>query len=132
MTTLHPDTPQVPDPSNQWQFSPLSSLELHILIALINHERTAYILKQFIAQDTDELMVVSQAGIRRALERCAAKGWVEATNPKPRATREGNPYRLTSFGRQQLTLELDRLSGVINLAHQRLAPEETPIWFTNL
>jgi DNA-binding PadR family transcriptional regulator len=104
------------DSRHQLQLEPLSAIELYCLIALANTDIHAYELTKCIRLDAEDRFEVSVAGVVLALKRMQARGWVEPAGANERPRR----YRLTGWGRQQLTTELDRLASAVELGRRRL------------
>ncbi len=99
----------------QLQLQPLSATELYSLVILAQSDDHPYDLVRSIFLDSDERFQVTEAGLRKALTRMVAKGWIVLADKGRR-----HQYHLTDWGVQQLSFELDRLAAAAELGRRRL------------
>ena len=102
-------------------FLPLSPATLHILLALASEERHGYGIMQEVARQSEGQYKLGPGTLYDNLQKLMNQGLVEeasrrSANDDPRR----RYYRLSSFGRRVLTVEVGRLEGVVRKARQHL------------
>src|SRR4051794_6136700 len=104
------------DPAEQL---PLTPVVLHILLALSEGERHGYAIAQEIETTTDAQIRMGPGTLYGSIQRMVAGELIEQAPHRRRAADDDERrryYRMTSFGRKVLDLELERLSKVVALA----------------
>jgi DNA-binding PadR family transcriptional regulator len=108
MDETHPD----------WLFHPLTLTELYTLIILARHSGGAYYIAQFINENFQTTATTS--GIKAALKRLEQHGLIKSDPYIIRSGRNEKLYRLTDWGVDQLTFELNRLEPILLLGRDHL------------
>jgi DNA-binding PadR family transcriptional regulator len=108
-------------------FLPLPTATFHILVALAEAERHGYAIMQEVAERTSGQTRLNPGTLYTTLRRLLEGGLIaELEGRLPGADERRRHYRITPFGRQVATLELERLSGMIRLGRVAgLAPRES-------
>ena len=93
----------------------LKPVALHILIALAERESHGYALMQAIRERTNGEVSVQTASFYRHLGKLMDDGLVAeaATRPAGDDPRRGAYYRISPRGRQALSAEKERLTGLV-------------------
>jgi DNA-binding PadR family transcriptional regulator len=107
------------DPRSQL---PLTPVVLHILLALSDGERHGYAIAQEIEETTDGRVRMGPGTLYGSIQRMLASSLIEEAASRRKTTDDDarrRYYRATSFGRQVLALELERLNTVVRLARQK-------------
>ncbi|HEV8496627.1 MAG TPA: PadR family transcriptional regulator [Gemmatimonadaceae bacterium] len=106
------------DPSSQL---PLTAVVLHILLALADGERHGYAIAQEIEDTTDGQIHMGPGTLYGSIQRMLGASLIEEAPQRRRAADDERRryYRMTSFGRRVLELELQRLSQVVRVARQK-------------
>jgi DNA-binding PadR family transcriptional regulator len=101
----------------------LSEPVLLVLLSLAEQPRHGYSMLKDVESMSGGRVLLSTGTLYGALQRLLAHGWIERVE-------EGNPardrrtYRLTSRGRRNLQMEIERMRRLTKLAALRLAREE--------
>ncbi|MFN8573164.1 MAG: PadR family transcriptional regulator [Gemmatimonadaceae bacterium] len=96
---------------------PLKPVELHVLLALSEHEMHGYGLVQAIEAQTDGAIALEPGNLYRVLKRLLAIGLVQESEYRSAADlgdERRRYYALTAAGAHELSLELRRLRAVVN------------------
>src|SRR5215208_1196400 len=112
-------TPGSLDPQRQL---PLTAVVLHILLALADGELHGYAIAQDIEGTTGGQIRMGPGTLYGSIQRMLAASLIEESPVKRRADDDDERrryYRMTSFGRRVLELELQRLSSVVRLARSK-------------
>jgi DNA-binding PadR family transcriptional regulator len=94
-----------------------------ILTSLAEQPRHGYALLQDIQQISNGRVILSTGTLYGALRRLLEDGWIERFKQDD-TSRDKQAYRLTSAGREQLHLELDRMRWLTRAATTRLRMSE--------
>ncbi|MEM7344542.1 MAG: PadR family transcriptional regulator [Chloroflexota bacterium] len=103
-------------------FLPLSSAVLHILLALAEGERHGYAIMQQATTLSSGKLQLGPGTLYRSIKRLLADGLIEETEKRSDPALDDQRrryYRLTSLGEQVLTLEIERLSHLVQVAKKR-------------
>lgn len=104
-----------PEPAS---FLPLPHLPLHILLALgSSEEMHGYGIIRRIGEILTDVAPPSSGSLYLAILRLEERGLIEAVDPPTSdADRRRQYYRISSLGRRVLSVEMERLSGLIEIA----------------
>jgi DNA-binding PadR family transcriptional regulator len=102
---------------------PLTEPVFLILTSLAEQPRHGYALLQDIEHISNGRVLLSTGTLYGALRRLLEDGWIERFEQED-TSREKQAYRLTSKGRSQLQLELDRMRWLSRAAASRLRISE--------
>ncbi len=95
-------------------FLPLSPASLHILLSLASEDRHGYGIMQDVARQSGGQYKLGPGTLYDNLQKLMNQGMVEEA---PRRAADEDPrrryYRLTAFGREILTADIERLEGVV-------------------
>jgi DNA-binding PadR family transcriptional regulator len=102
---------------------PLTEPVLLILLSLAEQPRHGYAILQDVERMSDGRVKLSTGTLYGALRRLLEDGWIEQFEEEesPRGRRA---YRLSSDGRRNLQLEVDRMKQLTKLAALRVARKE--------
>jgi DNA-binding PadR family transcriptional regulator len=102
---------------------PLTEPVLLILLSLAEKPRHGYAILQDVERMSSGRVKLSTGTLYGALRRLLEDGWIEQfeEDESPRGRRA---YRLTSNGRRNLQLEVDRMKQLTRLAALRVARKE--------
>jgi DNA-binding PadR family transcriptional regulator len=102
---------------------PLTEPVLLILLSLAEQPRHGYAILQDVERMSSGRVKLSTGTLYGALRRLLEDGWIEQfeEDESPRGRRA---YRLTSNGRRNLQLEVDRMKQLTKLAALRVARKE--------
>ena len=106
------------DPSAQL---PLTPAVLHILLALAGGERHGYAIAGEVDETTSGSIRMGPGTLYGSIQRMLGSGLIEEVSPK-RARDDDERrryYRLTTFGRRVLELEVQRLDRVVRVAKRK-------------
>ena len=101
---------------------PLTPVVLHILLALTEGERHGYAIAQEIEQTTDAQIRMGPGTLYGSIQRMLAASLIEEAPVRRRAVDNDERrryYRMTTFGRRTLDLELERLAAVMRVARDK-------------
>lgn len=102
----------------------MSSLEYHLLLALVGGPRYGYAVKSDIEAESGGTLSPGAGSLYRVIARLIDRGWVEETAPdepdEPHPGRARKYYALTVGGRLALADEAARLREAAALAEERL------------
>lgn len=119
------------DPRSQL---PLTPVVLHILLALSDGERHGYAIAQDVEDATQGSVRMGPGTLYGSIQRMLAASLIEEAPARRRATDADEHddarrryYRMTSFGKRVLGLELERLNDIVRLArHKQLVGGARP------
>ena len=101
---------------------PLTAVVLHILLTLAEGERHGYAIAQEIEETTDGHIRMGPGTLYGSIQRMLTASLIEEVGARRRPAADDDRrryYRMTSFGRRVLELELERLSQVVRVARQK-------------
>jgi len=102
---------------------PLSEPVLLVLLSLAEQPRHGYAILKDVAEMSGGRVVLSTGTLYGALQRLLRQGWIERFE-EDESSRDRRAYRLTSKGRRNLQLEIDRMRHLTKLASLRAARKE--------
>jgi DNA-binding PadR family transcriptional regulator len=102
---------------------PLSEPVLLVLLSLAEQPRHGYAILQDVEQISGGRVKLSTGTLYGALSRLLEEEWIERFEEKE-ASRDRRTYRLTSRGRRNLQMEVDRMRQLTKLAALRIARKE--------
>ncbi len=108
------------------QFLPLSPAALHILLSLAGEERHGYGIMREVARQSDDRYKLGPGTLYDNLQKLMDQGIVEECSPRSSGEDPRRRYyRLSRFGRRLLSVEIERLEGVVREArlHIKVRPE---------
>src|SRR5579864_85536 len=105
------------------QSSPLTEPVLLVLLSLAEQPRHGYSILKDVEQMSAGRVVLSTGTLYGALQRLLRQGWIERFE-EDESSRDRRAYRLTSRGRWNLQLEVDRMRHLSKLASLRVARKE--------
>jgi DNA-binding PadR family transcriptional regulator len=103
--------------------SPLTEPVLLVLLSLAEQPRHGYSILKDVEQMSAGRVVLSTGTLYGALQRLLRQGWIERFE-EDESSRDRRAYRLTSRGRRNLQLEVDRMRHLSKLASLRIARKE--------
>lgn len=116
-----------PDPRGQL---PLTPVVLHILLALTDGARHGYAIAQEIEETTDGEIRTGPGTLYGSVQRMLAAGLIEGA-PRGRHAADDDErrryYRMTTFGRRVLQLEVERLAHIVAAARGKRLLQDTGI-----
>lgn len=100
---------------------PLTPAVLHILLVLADGERHGYAIAQEVEAISDGQVRMGPGTLYGSILRMTESKLLEEVTTRQREDGEERRryYRLTAFGKRVLTLELDRLTAVMNVARRK-------------
>jgi DNA-binding PadR family transcriptional regulator len=105
------------------QPSPLTEPVLLVLLSLAEQPRHGYSILKDVEQMSSGRVALSTGTLYGALQRLLRQGWIERFE-EDESPRDRRAYRLTSRGRRNLQLEVDRMRHLSKLASLRIARKE--------
>jgi len=102
---------------------PLSESVFLVLLSLAEQPRHGYSILRDVEHMSSGRVVLSTGTLYGALQRLLSQGWIERFE-EDEASRDRRAYRLTSKGRRNLQLEIDRMRHLTKLASLRVARKE--------
>lgn len=104
--------------------SPLTSAEIHILLALDGGPQHGYGIKNEVEERTSGEVRLGPGTLYEAIQRMVRRGWIEraadeAELPEAERGPSRRYYELTTLGRERLAVELARLEGIVRYARSR-------------
>ena len=113
----------LPEPADHL---PLTNLTLNILVALGTEDRHGYAIIKEIEERSAGALTVRSGTLYTALQRLQDAGLVEESGDRPAPDRDDQRrryYRITELGREVVSLEVTRLTTLIEAARDKeLAP----------
>lgn len=101
----------------------LSEPVLLVLLSLAEQPRHGYSMLKDIEAMSGGRVQLSTGTLYGALQRLLEQGWIERVEEDD-APRDRRTYRLTSRGRRNLQMEIDRMRHLTKLAGLRIARKE--------
>ena len=102
---------------------PLTEPVLLVLLSLAEQPRHGYSILKDVEQMSGGRVKLSTGTLYGALRRLLDEAWIERVEEDD-SPRDRRPYRLTSRGRRNLQLEVQRLKHLTKLAALRIARKE--------
>jgi DNA-binding PadR family transcriptional regulator len=103
------------------QHPPLRSVELHILLSVVDRPRHGYAILQEAEQRTAGRPGFEIPTLYRALRRLKDHGLIRSADPPASEEDERREYwEATELGRATLAIELDRLETAVSIGRRRL------------
>jgi DNA-binding PadR family transcriptional regulator len=93
--------------------SPLSSIVLHILLALSDGKRHGYAIAEEVSQQSDGAVRLGPATLYGTLQRLLDKGWISTAEAPQGVDERRRYYRLTHSGRAALEAEISRMDNLV-------------------
>jgi PadR family transcriptional regulator PadR len=101
---------------------PLRSVELHILLSVVDRPRHGYAILQEAEERTVGRPGFEIPTLYRALRRLGRAGLIRTVQPpEPDADERREYWKATSLGRRMLEAELTRLGGLVAVGLSRIA-----------
>jgi DNA-binding PadR family transcriptional regulator len=100
----------------------ITSVEFHILLALVGADRHGYAIMQQVAIDSREAVQLGPGTLYAALARLLGYGFIREVESRVDPAVDDSRrryYRLTAAGRTAAGAEAERLAGVVKLARAR-------------
>ena len=101
---------------------PLTPAVLNILLSLANGERHGYGIMQEVEQRTDGKMRLGPGTLYRSIKQMLSGGLIEESDERPDPELDDQRrryYRLTNFGQQVATAELERLESIVSSGRKK-------------
>ena len=105
------------------QSLPLNEPVLLVLLSLAEQPRHGYSILKEVERMSAGRVVLSTGTLYGALSRLLDQGWIERF-AEDNSPRDRQAYRLTSRGRKNLQLEVERMRHLTKLATARIARRE--------
>jgi DNA-binding PadR family transcriptional regulator len=102
---------------------PLSEPVLLVLLSLAEQPRHGYSILKDIESMSGGGVLLSTGTLYGALQRLLENGWIERVE-EDSTPRDRHTYRLTSRGRRNLQMEIERLRHLTKVAALRMARKE--------
>ncbi|HKH97623.1 MAG TPA: helix-turn-helix transcriptional regulator [Candidatus Sulfotelmatobacter sp.] len=102
---------------------PLTEPVLLVLLSLAEQPRHGYSILKDVERLSGGRVVLSTGTLYGALRRLLNQGWIGRFEEKE-SLRDRRAYRLTSLGRRNLRLEVERMRHLAKLADLRIARKE--------
>ena len=102
---------------------PLSEPVLLVLLSLAEQPRHGYSILKDVERMSGGRVILSTGTLYGALHRLVDDAWIERIE-EDESPRDRRAYRLTSRGRRNLQLEVDRMKQLTKLAALRIARKE--------
>jgi DNA-binding PadR family transcriptional regulator len=100
----------------------LSEPVLLVLLSLAEQPRHGYSILKDIESMSDGRVLLSTGTLYGALQRLLDNGWIERVQEE-NTPRDRRTYRLTSRGRRNLQMEIERMRHLTKMASLRVARE---------
>jgi DNA-binding PadR family transcriptional regulator len=104
---------------------PLTPAVFHILLALADRERHGYAIMQEVAENSGGRIQMGPGTLYGSIKRMLASGLIEESDERPDPELDDERrryYRLSDYGRRVLSMEVDRLNQLVQIAQaKRLA-----------
>ncbi len=102
---------------------PLTEPVLLILLSLAGHPQHGYAILKDVERMSNGRVVLSTGTLYGALRRLLDDDWIERFDDED-TSRGKQAYRLTTQGRRNLQMEIDRMKHITRLASLRVALKE--------
>ena len=103
---------------------PLSEQVVLVLLSLAEQPRHGYSIMKDVEQMSGGRVVLSTGTLYGALQRLLERGWIERLKEEDESARDRRVYRLTTRGRRNLQLEVQRMKQLTRIAARRIVQEE--------
>ena len=103
---------------------PLTEPVLMVLLSLAEQPRHGYSILKDVERMSGGRILLSTGTLYGALRRLLGQGWIERFEETEESLRDRHAYRLTSKGRRNLQLEINRMKHLTRLARLRTAGKE--------
>jgi DNA-binding PadR family transcriptional regulator len=103
---------------------PLSEQVVLVLLSLAEQPRHGYSIMKDVEQMSGGRVVLSTGTLYGALQRLLERGWIERLKEEDESARDRRVYRLTTRGRRNLQLEVQRMKQLTRIATRRIVQEE--------
>jgi DNA-binding PadR family transcriptional regulator len=103
---------------------PLSEQVVLVLLSLAEQPRHGYSIMKDVEQMSGGRVVLSTGTLYGALQRLLERGWIERLKEEDDSARDRRVYRLTTRGRRNLQLEVQRMKQLTRIAARRIVQEE--------
>jgi len=107
-------------PAPEWLFEQTTVAEVFILLSLSQAAGSVYQITRSIPYDSEGTFRVTYLGVRGALARILARGWVRLAEDQPKSSRGERLYVLTEMGAGQLEYSLRQWRWAVNLGEYRV------------
>jgi len=109
-------------------FLPLTTANLHILLALADGERHGYAIMQDVRESTAGAIRLGPGTLYRSIQDLLDDELIEESSRRPKADEDQRRryYRLTGLGRRVLAAEAQRLASVVALAKTKKVLNRLP------
>jgi len=104
--------------------SPLTEPVLLVLLSLAGQPRHGYSILKDVEEMSGGRVLLSTGTLYGALQRLLVQEWIERFE-EDEGSRDRRAYRLTSRGRRNLQLEVERMRSLTRLAGLRMARRQT-------
>jgi DNA-binding PadR family transcriptional regulator len=94
-----------------------------VLLSLLEQPRHGYSILKDVESMTGGRVLLSTGTLYGALQRLLADGWIERLEEED-SPRDRRTYRLTSRGRRNLQMEIERMRHLTKVAALRMARKE--------
>ena len=98
------------------------TLDVLVLRTLAWGPRHGYAIAKWIAETTDEDLLVEEGALYTALHRMERRGWVESEWGLSDTGRRAKFYQITPAGRQQLAAQTERWARYVRAVSKVLQP----------
>jgi DNA-binding PadR family transcriptional regulator len=103
---------------------PLSEQVVLVLLSLAEQPRHGYSIMKDVEQMSGGRVALSTGTLYGALQRLLERGWIERLKEEDDSARDRRVYRLTTRGRRNLQLEVQRMKQLTRIAARRIVQEE--------
>src|SRR6185503_6281848 len=100
--------------------SALTEPVLLVLLSLAEQPRHGYSIMKDVEQMSGGRVVLSTGTLYGALQRLLERGWIERLKEEDESARDRRVYRLTTRGRRNLQLEVQRMKQLTRIATRRI------------
>ena len=107
---------------------PLTPAVFHILLALLDRERHGYAIMQEVAENSGGKIQMGPGTLYGSIKRMLAADLIEESDERPDPELDDERrryYRLSDIGRKVLSMEVDRLNHVVQVARLKKLADET-------
>jgi DNA-binding PadR family transcriptional regulator len=104
------------------EYPPLTPAVFHILLALATTDRHGYDIMKRVELDSEGSVKMGPGTLYGSIKRMLSDGFIEESGERPDPSLDDTRrkyYRITPFGKKLLSVEIERMSHVMNIA-QRL------------
>jgi DNA-binding PadR family transcriptional regulator len=100
---------------------PLTPVEFHILLSLVDGDRHGYAILQDVGERTGGQIALRTGTLYTVIKRMLDGRWIAESETRPRGEDDERRryYRLTPLGRQVVKTEAQRLQDLVTLAREK-------------